>query len=387
MPIIVSLNGVFAVPIFRSCRRFGLAASLALLTSATLATAVEATETTSASRAVVSMSTTSPATIGTRRAARVRRRVVSSSRVSTPQVSSSRARRARLARAKAAQKAREYREAETPLFRTADDGSLVPTVRAEAAIVYNPVTQQVLWETNAQNERSIASITKVMTAVVFLEHALDLTQPVRIEKSDVRAASTTYLRANDVLTPQDLLHLLLIGSDNAAARALARVSPFGTEGFVEHMNAKARELGLEHTHYDDPSGLVDTNVSSAYDMARLISFAAGDERIASIMRKSSEQIVTSRRIVNVHSTNKLLLGGDIDVRGGKTGFIRKSGYCLATLLQLPQGDPVAVVVLGARSSAGRFLEAKHLFSWIAERTKGVLSTEASAGPAPQPQPE
>jgi len=75
------------------------------------------------------------------------------------------------------------------VFRTADDGSLVPTVRAEAAIVYNPVTQQVLWETNAQNERSIASITKVMTAVVFLEHALDLTQPVRIEKSDVRAAS------------------------------------------------------------------------------------------------------------------------------------------------------------------------------------------------------
>ena len=71
-------------------------------------------------------------------------------------------------------------------------------------------------------------------------------------------------------------------------------------------------------------------------MARLISFAAGDERIASIMRKSSEQIVTSRRTVNVHSTNKLLLGGDIDVRGGKTGFIRKSGYCLATLLQVPQ---------------------------------------------------
>jgi D-alanyl-D-alanine endopeptidase (penicillin-binding protein 7) len=386
MPIIVSLNGVFAVPIFRSCRRFGLAASLALLTSATLATAVEATETTSASRAVVSMSTTSPATIGTRHAQRPRRRVKSTARASS-QVSSSRARRARLARAKAAQKAREYREAQTPLFRTAADGSLVPLVRAEAAIVYNPVTQQVLWEENAQNERSIASITKVMTAVVFLEHALDLTQPVRIEKSDVRAASTTYLRANDVLTPQDLLHLLLIGSDNAAARALARISPFGTEGFVEHMNAKAHELGLEHTHYDDPSGLIDTNVSSAYDMARLISFAAGDERIASIMRKSSEQIVTSRRIVNVHSTNKLLLGGDIDVRGGKTGFIRKWGYCLATLLQLPQGDPVAVVVLGARSSAGRFLETRHLFSWIADRTKGLLSTEASAGPAPQPQPE
>ena len=267
------------------------------------------------------------------------------------------------------------------------DGSMIPSVRAEAAIVYNPVTQQVLWEENAQNSRSIASITKVMTAVVFLEHALDLAQPVRIERSDVRAASTTYLRANEVVTPQDLLHLLLIGSDNAAARALARVSPFGSQGFIERMNAKARELGLEHTHYVDPSGLLDSNVSSAYDMARLISFAAGDERIASIMRKSSEQIVTNRRTVNVNSTNKLLLGGDIDVRGGKTGYIHKSGYCLATLLQLPQGDPVAVVVLGARSSAGRFLETKHLFHWLSDRTRGLLATEAAAAPSPQPQPE
>ena len=267
--------------------------------------------------------------------------------------------------------------------------STVPSIRAEAAIIYNPVTQQVLWEENAQNSRSIASITKVMTAVVFLEHALDLTTPVKIERSDVRAASTTYLRANDVVTPNDLLNLLLIGSDNAAARALARVSPFGTEGFIAKMNGKAQELGLEHTHYVDPSGLFALNVSSAYDMARLISFAAGDERIAGIMRKSSEQIVTSRRTVNVHSTNKLLLGGDIDVRGGKTGFISKSGYCLATLLQVPNGDPVAVVVLGARSSAGRFLEAKHLFNWMTERTRTLLSADGAAATqaAPQPQPE
>jgi D-alanyl-D-alanine endopeptidase (penicillin-binding protein 7) len=359
----------------------GLAVSLALLTAVPLAATVEAAETTSSPAGVASALSARPATIGTRRAQPTRRRV------SVGRVSSSRTRRARLARARAATKAREYREAQTPLFRTMADGSLVPSVRAEAAIVYNPVTQQVLWEENAQNSRSIASITKVMTAVVFLEHALDLAQPVRIERSDVRAASTTYLRANEMVTPQDLLHLLLIGSDNAAARALARVSPFGTQGFIERMNDKARELGLEHTHYDDPSGLVDSNVSSAYDMARLISFAAGDERIASIMRKSSEQIVTSRRTVNVHSTNKLLLGGDIDVRGGKTGFIRKSGYCLATLLQLPQGDPVAVVVLGARSSAGRFLETKHLFHWLSERTSGLLATETAAAPSPQPQPE
>jgi D-alanyl-D-alanine endopeptidase (penicillin-binding protein 7) len=385
MPIIVSLNGVFAVPIFRSCRRFGLAASVALLSSGLLAVEVEGA---AAARTTTTMAATSSArqaAIGTRRAARLRR----ARPAAKPRVSSSRARRARLARARATQRAREYREAQTPLFRTAADGSMIPAIRAEAAIVYNPVTQEVLWEENAQNERSIASITKVMTAVVFLEHALDLTQPITIERSDVRAASTTYLRAKDVVTPNDLLHLLLIGSDNAAARALARVSPFGTAGFIEKMNAKAQELGLEHTRYADPSGLIDTNISSAYDMARLISFAAGDERIASIMRTSSAQIPTGRRVVNVHSTNKLLLGGDIDVRGGKTGFIRKSGYCLATLLQIPGGDPVAVVVLGARSSAGRFLEAKHLFNWMSERTRNLLSAEstAAAQAAPQPQPE
>jgi D-alanyl-D-alanine endopeptidase (penicillin-binding protein 7) len=370
------------VPIFRSRRRRGLAVLLALITSGILAVEVDAAVVASAAKRAPAVSAPRQTTTSTRRTPRTRRRV------SKPKASTSRARRARLARARAAQKVREYREAVTPLFRTNADGSTVPAIRAEAAIIYNPVTQQVLWEENAQNSRSIASITKVMTAIVFLEHALDLTTPVKIERSDVRAASTTYLRANDVLTPNDLLNLLLIGSDNAAARALARVSPFGSDGFIEKMNAKAKELGLEHTHYSDPSGLIASNVSSAYDMARLISFAAGDERIASIMRKTSEQIVTSRRTVNVHSTNRLL-GGELDVRGGKTGFISKSGYCLATLLQVPNGDPIAVVVLGARSSAGRFLEAKHLFNWMSERTRTLLSADSTAvtQAAPQPQPE
>jgi serine-type D-Ala-D-Ala endopeptidase (penicillin-binding protein 7) len=385
MSIIVLLNGVFAVPIFRSCRRFGLAASLAVLSSVTVLTDVEAIETAAVAASLAPAPAAGATSIGTRRAPRVKAR----RRATSTKVSSSRARRARLARARAAQRARDYREAATPLFRTAEDGSLVPAVRAEAAIVYNPVTQQVLYETNAQDSRSIASITKVMTAVVFLEHALDLAQPIKIERSDVRAASTTYLRANDVVTPQDLLQLLLIGSDNAAARALARVSPFGAAGFIERMNQKAQELGLSSTRYADPSGLLAANVSSAYDMARLISFASGDERIATIMRKSHEQIATGRRTVHVNSTNKLLFGGDIDVRGGKTGFTSKSGYCLATLLQMPHGDPVAVVVLGARSSAGRFLETKHLFNWLSERTRGLLTTDAATLPqvAPQPQPE
>jgi D-alanyl-D-alanine endopeptidase (penicillin-binding protein 7) len=297
----------------------------------------------------------------------------------------SRSRRARLARARAAAYARDMRDLQTPRFKTGATGELVPDIRAEAAIIYNPVTQEVLWEENSQNARSIASITKVMTAVVFLEHANDLAQDVTIDPVDVRAASTTYLRSRDHLTPNDLLNLLLIGSDNAAARALARVSPFGSTGFIDRMNAKAQELGLQSTHYADSSGLDPANVSSAYDMARLISFAAGDERIAGIMRKSEETLVTSRRTIRVRNTNKLI-GGDVLVRGGKTGFIRQAGYCLATLLQMPQGDPVAVVVLGARSNAGRFMETKHLFNWLADRTKTLLVPETPQPPV-VPQPE
>jgi serine-type D-Ala-D-Ala endopeptidase (penicillin-binding protein 7) len=298
--------------------------------------------------------------------------------------SRSRTRRARLARAKAAAFARDLRELQTPRFKTGVGGELVPDIRAEAAIIYNPVTQEVLWEENSQNARSIASITKVMTAVVFLENATDLVQDVAIDPSDVRAASTTYLKAREHVTSSDLLNLLLIGSDNAAARALARVSPLGSAGFIDRMNTKAQELGLQSTHYADPSGLSPANVSSAYDMARLISFASGDERIAGIMRKSEETLVTSRRMIKVRNTNKLI-GGDVQVRGGKTGFIRQAGYCLATLLQMPQGDPVAVVVLGARSNAGRFMETKHLFNWLAVRTKSLLVPETPQTPVQQPQ--
>src|SRR5262249_53600896 len=249
----------------------------------------------------------------------------------------------------------------------------VPDIRAEAAIIYDPVTHQVIWEENSNATRSIASITKVMTAVVFLEHAIDLSQEYEVESVDTRAASTTYLRARERVTPNTLLHLLLIGSDNAAARMLARISPFGTQGFIDQMNAKAKELHLDATHYADPSGLDAANVSSAFDMAQLISFAASDERISSIMRMSEDTVMTSRRAITVHSTNKLLAGGDVPVRGGKTGFIRQAGYCLATLLQMPQGDPMAVVVLGARSNAGRFVETKHLFDWISDRTKALLN--------------
>jgi D-alanyl-D-alanine endopeptidase (penicillin-binding protein 7) len=290
----------------------------------------------------------------------------------------SQSRKTKLASARMSAMAREMAEA-LPRYKVDASGDLVPDLRAAAAIVYDPETNQVLWEENSQAQRSIASITKVMTATVFLENDPDLSQQVTVARSDVFQASTTHLRANDKVTADDLLHLLLIASDNAAARALARVSPQGTEGFVQRMNEKAQELGLQSTHYADPSGLLSDNMSSAYDMARLITHASADERISSAMRLSEYTVYSNRRPITFHSTNHLLGRPDVDVLAGKTGFIRNSGYCLATLLRLPDtNQQVAVVVLGARSNAGRFMESRNLFNWVSSKASTLFAPKPTS---------
>jgi D-alanyl-D-alanine endopeptidase (penicillin-binding protein 7) len=278
------------------------------------------------------------------------------------------------------------RDAIEPRFKLDEAGNVVPDVRAEAAIIYNPENGKVLWESNSTELRSIASITKVMTAVVFLEGNPDLDREVVVERADVRNASTTYLRAGYTLTTGDLLHLLLIGSDNAAARVLARVSPQGSDGFIGRMNSKAKELGLESTSYADPSGLLADNQSTAYDLARLMTYVSGDDRIASIMRTPYYTVNAGRHQIMIHSTNQLVMKGDVDVEAGKTGFISKAGYCLATLLRLPQGGPeVAVVVLGAKSNPGRFWETRHLFNWISTKATDWFGTsDQSSAPAAAP---
>jgi serine-type D-Ala-D-Ala endopeptidase (penicillin-binding protein 7) len=296
--------------------------------------------------------------------------------------SSSRARRSRLRRARAAAKARELAAAKLPKYRLDDSGDLVPDVRAEAALIYNPTTGRILWESGGFGQRSIASITKVMTALCFLEDNPDLSREVAIDKTDVRAASTTFLRASERLRLQDVLHLALVASDNVAARTLARASSIGADGFVARMNEKATELGLTSTQFADPSGLDARNVSSAYDLARLIAYASEDELISSIMRTSDYTFQSSRRSLTIHNTNQLVRSADIDVVAGKTGFIQKSGHCLATLLRVPEfNQPVAVVVLGAHSNAGRFWETRHLFNWIAAKAHSLFADQNQA-PAP-----
>jgi D-alanyl-D-alanine endopeptidase (penicillin-binding protein 7) len=292
-------------------------------------------------------------------------------RKQTPAQKRAAARRA-AARARAAAKARQaaaaraLQAAMTPQYRTTDGGKTVPDVRAEAAIVFNPGTGEVLWEENSREPRSIASITKVMTAIVFMADEPDLNEWVTVDRSDVTNASVTYLRADERIKLGDLLHLALIASDNGAARALARTSEGGMQGFLARMNEKSSQLGLQSTRFADPSGLDPNNISSAYDVSHMISFAANDPTIGAVMLKESHSIYTDRRALNIKSTNKLL--GDAPIAGAKTGYTTKAGFCLATLLRLPQtNQQVAVVVLGAKSSMNRFWETRHLFNWVVEK--------------------
>lgn len=244
-------------------------------------------------------------------------------------------------------------------------------VRAAAAVVYNPDSHEIVWEAGALEQRPIASITKVMTALVLLDQNLDLTRDVVVSRRDVRRASTTYLRRNERITLNNLLHLALIASDNAAARVLARASGLGTDRFIAAMNDKAEELGLDDTQFVDTSGLHEDNLSTPYDVARLIIHASEEPTLARIMRTRSYRLRTSRRGLTVRNTNRLLRGRHV-IQGGKTGYIDEAGYCLATVVKLPGSEPLAVVVLGAVSNAGRFREVRRLVDWVSTKGRSLI---------------
>ncbi|MDA1307192.1 MAG: serine hydrolase [Acidobacteria bacterium] len=258
-----------------------------------------------------------------------------------------------------------------PRFKTDLLGNVIPDVRAAAAIVFNPQTNEVLWEANSHDQRPIASLTKLMTGLTFLADAPNLSRKVTVTRADVRNASVTYLRSGEVVSLRDALHLTIIASDNGAARLLARTSPGGSVAFIRRMNARAELMGLTSAHFADPSGLDARNVASAYDISQLITTASADPQLSEVMRKASYEVRTSRRAVTVPSTLRKLFDTGVDVVGGKTGFIRKAGYCLATILQIPEGSQVAVVVLGAANSTMRFAEVSHLFNWVVGRTSGL----------------
>lgn len=254
------------------------------------------------------------------------------------------------------------------LMATTVSSQSLTQVRASAAIAVNPSTNEILWSQNADVQRPIASLTKLMTAVVMLENTPDLTRRVTVVKADVRGANTTYLRAQDNVSLQDLLHLMMIGSDNAAARAIARVT---SSSFVSLMNKKAKSLALTQTRYADPSGLLAANVSTAQDISRLLTVVAAEPLLRSMTSRMTYSTQIGRRTVNVKNTNRALLA-DGTVLAGKTGYIGVAGFCLASLMHGTNSD-VIVVVLGAPSSAIRLSTVRTLFTFATQTTQDVIN--------------
>ncbi|MFM7232147.1 MAG: D-alanyl-D-alanine carboxypeptidase family protein [bacterium] len=231
-------------------------------------------------------------------------------------------------------------------------------VYARNAILLDPTTGEVLFEKNAARSVPIASITKLMTAMVFLEQQPDLEREVEVTATDLAGAGHTQLRRGEHVPLGELLHMSLMCSDNCATRVLARESGLTHDEFIGRMNRKAVELGLTGSRFTEFTGLDERNVSTASDVARMVHAAAHEPLMARIMTTRSHEFRTARRAHAINNTNRLLYSR-YEILGGKTGFIMEAGYCFATWVRAEGRDLIAVV-LGAPTGATRFADTVRL---------------------------
>jgi serine-type D-Ala-D-Ala endopeptidase (penicillin-binding protein 7) len=229
---------------------------------------------------------------------------------------------------------------------------------ARCAIVIDPLTGRVLFEKNADRATPIASITKLMTAMVFLDQKPDLLRSVEVTREELYGGGHTQLRNGENVTLGDLLHMSLMASDNVATRVLARESGLQKYEFIEKMNAKSEAMKLTGSRFVEFTGLDPANVSTATDVATMLREAAGNDLIHSIMTSREYEFQSSRRAHTIGNTNRLLHSRYL-VLGGKTGFISQAGYCFATWLRA-EGRDVIAVVLGAPTSSTRFADVVRL---------------------------
>jgi D-alanyl-D-alanine endopeptidase (penicillin-binding protein 7) len=233
-------------------------------------------------------------------------------------------------------------------------------VYARSAIVLDPATGQVLFEKNSSSAGPIASLTKLMTAMVFLEQKPDLEQVVEVTRDEMAGAGHTRLRPHEMVSLGDLLHMSLMCSDNVATRVLVRESGIPSSDFLARMNKKAVELGLTETRFVEFTGLDERNVASAADVARMLRAAADNDLIHQITTTQHYDFRSANlRRHQVVNTNRLLYNHQLQILGGKTGFINESGYCLATWIRT-QGHDLIAVVLGAPTNATRFADVMRL---------------------------
>src|SRR5437773_4114041 len=261
------------------------------------------------------------------------------------------------------------------------------------ALVFDANTGQPIYAKGADTITPIASVTKLMTAMVVLDAEQPLDQPigVGIADLDILKGSHSRLRLGSELSRREMLHLALMASENRAASTLARHYPGGTAACVEAMNRKAQSLGMVRTRFADPTGLSSENVSTASDLARMVKAAAGYELIRDATTTASHyvEVQPTGRILGYNNTNSLVRAGQWDIQLSKTGFIREAGKCLVMLATVAS-RPVVIVLLDSYGRLTRVGDANRVKHWletgeslpleaVAKRAKGRHATGPVSG--------
>lgn len=242
-----------------------------------------------------------------------------------------------------------------------------PTLHSKSVLVIDETTGKVLHERNADALLSIASITKLMTAIVVLDAKLPLDERVTIVNADVQASRKTrsLLDVGLAFTREDLIDFALIASDNRAAAALARAYPGGADAFINAMNQKAKVLGLKHTAFVDSSGLAVSNVSTARELATLVRAAHQYPLIRQFSSARAHDFVFIKGLpaTTYDNSNALTREAGWNISLSKTGYIRDAGWCLVMMTRIDD-KPVLIVQMGAPQSHHRLDDARALRRWI-----------------------
>ena len=242
----------------------------------------------------------------------------------------------------------------------------LPQVRSHIALIFDEQTQQPLFNKNGGTVAPIASITKLMTAMVVLDANLPMDEVVNVEGDDssVKKRSRSRLSSGMTFSRTELLKMALMASENRAALALARSYPGGTVAAVAAMNAKARELGMLNTRFCDPTGLSLGNVSTAQDLVRMVAAARNYALIHQYSTSSTLSVDGLRgRAMRFSNTNPLVRSTSWDIGVSKTGFISEAGLCLVMEAKINQ-RPVIIVLLNSWGKHTRIGDANRIRKWM-----------------------
>ena len=238
-------------------------------------------------------------------------------------------------------------------------------VQSSAALVIEQGGSEVLYQKNAAAVVPIASITKLMTAMVVLDSAPDLQETITISEDDIDTLrnSRSRLPVGTSLPREQALLLALMSSENRAANALARHYPGGLPAFVANMNHKAASLGLSKTHFNDPTGLSSSNVSTAHDLARMVAAAHRYPLIRAWSTTAEATLAIRHHEIAFRNTNPLVNSPAWDVGLSKTGYIHEAGKCLVMQARVAE-KPVLIVLLDSAGKQTRIGDANRIKRWM-----------------------